>query len=158
MKFQRILIGIDDTKYSRHAAEYGFELAHKYKAVVALVNIVEPVIMPQTNDPSMLGAFIPSFGVENVEIEHMQEDNSKKLLDDIAATLGAGIEVTHYNQMGSKADSIISIANEFKADLIVLGTHKRTGLDRLLMGSVSEHVLRHSPVPVLVVPTDEEKE
>jgi len=51
------------------------------------------------------------------------------------------------------ADQIIATAHRTQADLIVLGTHGRTGLPRVLMGSVAEAVLRHSDIPVLVVPT-----
>jgi nucleotide-binding universal stress UspA family protein len=157
MKFQRILIGIDDTEYSKHAAEYGFELAHAFKAKVGLIHIVEPVIMPQPNDPSMLGAFIPSFGVENVEVEKIHGEQSKKLLDDIAETLGKGLEVSQFNELGSKAETILQCAAQFNASLIVIGTHQRHGLDRLIMGSVSENILRHSPIPVMVVPNKTEK-
>ena len=153
MKFQRILIGIDDTKYSRHAAEYGFELAHTFKSAVALVHIVEPVVMPQPADPSMLGAFMPNFGTESVEAENIQQEYSKKLLANTAETMGEGLEVTQFSEIGSTADRIIECTKQFKADLIVIGTHRRTGLNRLIMGSVSEHLLRHAPVPVLVVPT-----
>lgn len=154
MKFKRILIGIDDTKYSKHAAEYGFELAHTFNAVVALVNIVAPAIIQQPADPSMLGAFIPSFATENTEVENIQHEYSKKLLDDMAATMGKGLEVTTFSQLGPTAQSIIDCAAEFRASLIVIGTHRRHGLDRLIMGSVAEHVLRNSPIPVLIVPTE----
>ncbi|MBW4888247.1 universal stress protein [Mucilaginibacter sp. HMF5004] len=156
MKFQRILIAIDDRKYSRHAAEYGFELAHTFKAEVALVHIVEPVVITQPNDPSMLGAFVPSMGTENMEIEKIQEDQSKKLLDETIATLGDGLEVTQFSELGSTADTIISCAVQFRANLIVIGTHKRSGFDRLLMGSVAERILHHSPIPVLIVPAEED--
>ncbi len=55
MKINRILIGIDDSKYAEHAAEYGFNIARKFNAAVGLVNIVEPVIIPETSgmDPLM---------------------------------------------------------------------------------------------------------
>jgi nucleotide-binding universal stress UspA family protein len=65
------------------------------------------------------------------------------------------MEVTHFNEFGSTGDGILNCSKEFKADLIVIGTHSRKGLDRLLSGSVSEHVVRHSEVPVLVVPMKE---
>ena len=155
MKFQRILIGIDDSKYSRHAAAYGFELAHAFKSAVALVHIVEPVIMPQSNDPSLLGAFVPDLGVENIEVERMQEEQSKKLLASTTEAFGEGLDVTQFSELGATASTIINCAAQFKADLIVVGTHKRSGFDRFLMGSVAEDVLRHSTVPVLIVPSEE---
>ena len=53
---------------------------------------------------------------------------------------------------GKPASKIVETANEWKADYIVIGTHGRTGVSHLLMGSVAEHVIRHSKRPVLVIP------
>jgi nucleotide-binding universal stress UspA family protein len=66
------------------------------------------------------------------------------------------LKVTYFTEYGLTADSILKCGSEFNADLIVVGTHSRTGLDRFFMGSVAEHVVRHSHVPVLVVPLKEE--
>jgi nucleotide-binding universal stress UspA family protein len=160
MEFQKILIGIDDSKYAENAARYGFELAHKFNARVGLVHIVEPIITTPVNDTSMMGTLIPSLStaVEDVEITNVQEQYSKKLIDDTIAKYGTGLQVTQFNEFGSTADAIIECAAQFGANLIVIGTHSRTGLDRFLMGSIAESVVRHSPVAVLVVPLADDKE
>ncbi len=157
MKYQRILIGIDDSKYSENAAEHGFELAHTFKAKVALVHIVEPVMVSQTSDPGMAGAFLPPVGTDEVEIMNIREEQSGKLIESTIKRLGGDLEVTQFNEFGSTADAIIDCISKFNADLVVLGTHSRTGFDRFFMGSVAEDVVRHSPVPVLVVPLKEKK-
>jgi nucleotide-binding universal stress UspA family protein len=59
------------------------------------------------------------------------------------------IRVQHRLSMGDPATEIVRVANEEKVDLIVMGTHGRTGFSRLLMGSVAEQVVRHAPCPVL---------
>jgi nucleotide-binding universal stress UspA family protein len=157
MKFKKILIGIDDSKIADNAAQYGFELAHQYEAEVALVHTVQPTSITPMNDTSMIGPFVPSFsaGSEEVELNHLEEEYSKKLLDAATDKYAKGLLVTQYNEFGSTGESIIECAAQFKADLIVIGTHSRTGLDRFLMGSVAEYVVRHSPVAVLVVPMKE---
>ena len=153
MKIKRILIGIDDSKYAQHAAEYGFDIAHSYKAQVGLVHIVEPMVMPVNANPDvMLGASPQMLGVNEVELLNIQTDAAETLIERTIKTFGKGLEVTHFNEYGDTADGIITCSKEFKADLIVIGTHSRTGLDRLLIGSVAEHVVRHSEIPVLVVP------
>jgi nucleotide-binding universal stress UspA family protein len=157
MKFQRILIGIDDSKYSENAAAYGFELAHTYNAQVALVHITEPVIMTKPTDPSMVGPIIPVMGADEPEILNIQEAYSSKLIENTIQKFAADLEVTQFNEFGSTADTIIACIAKFNADLVVLGTHSRKGLDRFFMGSVAEDVVRHSPVAVLVVPLIEEK-
>jgi len=154
MKISKILIGIDDSKYAEHAAEYGFDIAHRFKASVGVVNIIEPMIVPETGagvDP-LMGTGTASSITQEMEILDIQKNNSENIVDAIVKRLAGDIEVTHFTEYGSTADGIITCAKEFDADLIVIGTHRRSGLDRLLMGSVAEHVVRHSEIPVLVVP------
>jgi nucleotide-binding universal stress UspA family protein len=157
MMIKKILIAIDDSKYAEHAAEYGFDIAHKFKAAVGLVNIVEPVIIPQTiasADP-LMNMSMPMSGVEDMELLDIQKNQSESIVDRAVKKFAGDITVTQFHEYGSTTDGIISCAKEFGADLIVIGTHSRTGLDRLLMGSVAEHVVRHADVPVLVVPFKE---
>ncbi len=64
---------------------------------------------------------------------------------------GADISVEHRLEYGDPESVILEVAKEIGADLIVMGTHGRTGLRRILLGSVAEHVLRKAPCPVLTV-------
>ncbi len=63
----------------------------------------------------------------------------------------AGIAVEHRLEEGRPADTVVRLATEEGCDLIVMGTHGRAGLRRLLLGSVAEHILRAAPCPVLTV-------
>ena len=154
MLFKKVLIGIDDSRHAEHAAEYGFDIARKFNAMVGLVNIIEPVIIPQSSggiDPIM-GMPMQGSGIEEMELLDIQKDQSQNITDTIIKKFAGDMAVAHFSEFGSTGDGILNCAKEFSADLIVLGTHSRTGFDRLLMGSVAEHVVRHSEVPVLVVP------
>ncbi len=153
MIIKKVLIGIDNSKIADHAAGYGFELARAFKAKVGLVHVIEPATMPITGsvDP-MLGGTMQDMGVVDVELANIQNQTSKRIVDDVINKFGKDISVTHFTEFGDTADGIIEASKEFSADVIVVGTHSRTGLDRLLMGSVAEHVVRHAAVPVLVVP------
>jgi nucleotide-binding universal stress UspA family protein len=154
MTIKRVLIGIDDSKFAEHAAEYGFDIAHKFKAAVGLVNIVEPIIIPQTlsGTDTLTGMSATDTSIEEMEILDVRRSQSKSIIDQAIEKFAGDIQVTQFHEYGSTADGIINCSKEFGADLIVIGTHSRTGLDRLLMGSVAEHVVRHSEIPVLVVP------
>jgi nucleotide-binding universal stress UspA family protein len=153
MQIKKILIGIDNSTFAEHAAKYGFDIAHQFKAHVGLVHIVEPAVMPLTNsvDP-MLGSGMQDMGVGDIEIINIQNEASKNMINDAVKKFAGDLRVTHFSEFGDTADGIINCSKEFKADMIVIGTHSRSGIDRLLMGSVAEHVVRHSAVPVLVVP------
>jgi len=157
MMIKKILIGIDDSKFAEHAAEYGFDIARKFNAAVGLVNIVEPAVMSQlsTGTDPILGTLNQGVGIEEVELLDIQKSHSENIVDRTIKKFAGDLKVSHFTEYGSTADGIISCAKEFKADLIVVGTHSRTGIDRLLMGSVAEHVVRHAEVPVLVVPFKE---
>ncbi|MDB5009214.1 MAG: hypothetical protein JWR67_1261 [Mucilaginibacter sp.] len=153
MKIKKILIGIDESKFAEHAAEYGFDIAHSFKASVGLVHIVEPMVIPGTSSSDiLLGAPPQSLGINDLELISIQNDASETLIEKTIKKFGSDLQVTHFNEYGNTADGIIDCSKEFGADLIVIGTHSRTGLDRLLMGSIAEHVVRHSEIPVLVVP------
>jgi len=153
MKITKILIGIDDSKYAENAAEYGFDIAQKFNAAVGIVNIVEPMIMPSSGvvDP-MTGSAFNNETIQDIDILDLQKSQSENIVERTIKRFAGDMQVTHFTEYGSTASGIIDCSKEFGADLIVIGTHSRSGLDRLLMGSVAEHVVRHSEVPVLVVP------
>jgi nucleotide-binding universal stress UspA family protein len=154
MTIKKVLIGIDDSKYAEHAAEYGFDFARQFNATVGLVNIIEPVILASSGmgaDP-FVGVTVPGSVVNEMEILDVQKTQSENIMDRIIDKLGAGLQVTHFSDYGATADGIINCCKEFGADIIIVGTHHRSGLERLLTGSTAEHVIRHSSVPVLIVP------
>ena len=152
MQITKIIIGIDSNDIAEHAATYGFEMARKFNAKVGLVHIIEPNIMAQQPNDGLMGNMTPDIGTVDVELMDIQNQASEKLIARITEKFGTGVNVTHFSEYGDTADGIVACCNEFGADMIVIGTHNRTGIDRFLMGSVAEHVVRHAHVPVLVVP------
>ncbi|MFD0765888.1 universal stress protein [Mucilaginibacter lutimaris] len=150
MKISKILIGIDDSKFAEYAASYGFDIAHTFNAHVGLVHIVEPAVIADTSTDPIIGSTTPNY--DEMNILSIQKDQADNIIERTIERYAKGLEVTHFNEYGSTADGILSCSKEFKADLIVIGTHSRSGIDRLLMGSVAESVVRSSQVPVLVVP------
>jgi nucleotide-binding universal stress UspA family protein len=158
MDITRILIGIDESKYADNAAQYGFNLARKIGAAVGIVNIIEPI--PVTVAPMSDTTFgLPFEGgadINNVELMNTQNTAADALLDRIVQKYAGDMQVTQYTDYGSSSDGIINCAAQFAADLIVVGTHHRSGLDRLLMGNVAADVVKSSTIPVLVVPLNDE--
>jgi nucleotide-binding universal stress UspA family protein len=156
---KKILIGIDESKYAEYAAKYGFEIAKTLNAHVGIVHIVEPTAIPLSTNgaDTILGTPIQGLsGINDIAVLNAENELSESMIERTAKKYGGSLEVTHFNEYGSTADGIISCSKEFKADLIVIGTHSRSGLDRLLMGNIAEHIVRHSEIPVLVVPSKEE--
>jgi nucleotide-binding universal stress UspA family protein len=153
MMIKKVLIAIDDSPTAEHAAKYGCDIARKFNAAVGLVNIVEPAYLPQmTGVDPIMGMPMQGIGMEETELMDIQKQQSENTVDHMIKKFAGDLQVSHFTEYGTTADGIIKCSKEFGADLIVIGTHSRTGLDRFLSGSISEHVVRHSEVPVLVVP------
>jgi nucleotide-binding universal stress UspA family protein len=155
---KKILIGIDDSTFAEAAAKYGFKLAETLNAHVGLVHMTEPVAisMPGAGADEILGSPMPNFSrPDSLEVLKVQDEIAENLISRTAKKFGGSLEVTQFNEYGSTGEGIINCSHEFKADMIIIGTHRRTGLDRLLMGSIAEYIVRHSEIPVLVVPSKE---
>jgi nucleotide-binding universal stress UspA family protein len=93
------------------------------------------------------------FGRAELErVYEAQRDWAHRAVDErVAAARGAGIAARGVVRVGTPADEIVRAANEEKAAMIVLGTHGRGGVQRLMLGSVADRVLRRAACPVLVV-------
>ena len=151
---KKILIAVEDSVYSDQAVNYGLALARKFQAEVALVHVNEiPAATPYIADPMLNET---SFIVP--EMMNIQEDASNALFDRIQKQAGERITIYTYIKLGSPRIEILATAEECHADLIILGTHGRTGFDHLISGSVAEGVARRSKCPVLIIPNKEAEE
>lgn len=146
---RRILCPVDFSEYSRQALDYAVAIARWYEARITVLH-VRASSMPVL----MTGPFIGTevFGAEPLtdrERTDLRCHLSAFVASDVAA--GAPIDVAVDQGYGVSA-CIVSQAKVLDADLIAIGTHGRSGLDRALIGSVAEKVLRKAPCPVLTVP------
>ncbi len=144
MNFKKILIAVDNSTCAEKAAKAGYEIAGKFGAEVALVNIIEPVPANVNPDLTLAPVFLETY--DN------SEENSHILLEEMANKFGNGIATTYLSVVDTAAHGIIQQAEEWGSDLIVIGTYGRSGLYHFLMGSVAEHVARKSACPVLIIP------
>ncbi|MDN5850980.1 MAG: universal stress protein, partial [Nitrococcus sp.] len=149
----RILIAVEDSPYSDQAIHYGMLLAKKLNSKIALVHVDDiPVNTPYLADPLLSE---PPLMVP--EIMEIREQASKDLFNRIQKQYGDDLEITKYTRVGRAQDEILAVAEEYKADLIILGTHGRTGLDHFISGSVSESVARKAKCPVMIIPKPEKE-
>ena len=148
---KKILIAVEDNIYSDQAVHYGLALAHKLQAEVALVHVNEiPAATPYIADPMLNET---SFIMP--EMMNIQEDASNALFERIKNQAGENINIYTYTKLGNPKTEILATAEECNADLIILGTHGRTGFDHFISGSVAESVARKSRCPVLIIPNKE---
>ena|ERR1043165_2566801 len=137
MPFKTILFATDFSPASQVAFEVAAAIARDYKAHIIAVHVIEPVKMG-------FSEFTTYIGPEEDKGEAMQ------LLQAIKAP-SPTVTIEYRLLEGDPTTVLVETAQETDADLLVMGTHGRSGLARLVMGSVAEHVLRQSPCPVLTV-------
>jgi nucleotide-binding universal stress UspA family protein len=141
----KILLAIDDSTYSEAALDAVVSQTKPSEAEVRLLHVIEPT--PVYSDGSAW-VYYPDYG----EVRHEQRQEAEGLIARAAETLrDAGFRVSTAIETGNPKVVLIDDAVSWHADLIVLGSHGRKGLDRFLMGSVSEAVARHAPCSVQIV-------
>ncbi len=141
---RRILITTDFSDCSKEALQHAIYLARQLDAELYLLHVFEPPVYTQSNLPTLH----PSV---RQWIDDLRMAESRKF-DAMAKEVGQeGIKLNPLFKEGTPFITVLQTAEAIQADLIVLGTHGRTGLDRLLMGSVAERVVRQAPCPVFIV-------
>ncbi len=140
MNFRKILIAIDSEPVAAHAAEVGSELARSLGANVALIYAVDPTL-----------AAAPESGIAASELVALAEQEGKRLLAGFRERLALPASTLEFVEVGQPAPTIVNAAKAWPADIIVIGSHGRGGVQRALVGSVAEAVMRHAPCPVLVI-------
>ena len=142
-EIKKILCAVDLSDHSKDVAEYAFLLAQKLGASVLVVYTAPSL-------SQYVGFHVPPNTIENFVGEIVTGAEKS-----IVAENFSGVEAKGQVLIGYAAEEILSRAKEEEVDLIVMGTHGRKGIDRILFGSVAEKVVKNADMPVLTVrPTD----
>lgn len=146
--YQRILIPIDGSATSSCALKEAIKLAQEHSAQLALVNVYEDILY-----------WIDESYINYEELQETIRVNAEKLLAKGQAEViqvGLPIETKLLEAKNDRIEKvIIGEADRWHADLIVIGTHGRSGFSRLMLGSVAEGVARLASVPVLLIHCNE---
>jgi len=144
--YERILVPVDGSPTSKRGLAEALAVAGKLGSRLRLLHVVDDGTLTAT-----AGALASNIG----ELLSLLAEGGEKILADARREAQArGIEaetVLHHSFTGRVCDVVIKEATDWKADLIVIGTHGRRGAGRLFLGSDAEQVLRMAPVPVLLV-------
>ena len=140
-----ILVPVDFSPHAEHAFTYATTLAERFGAKLALLYVVD--------DSFVTGGWSSEIYVPNVPelMENLIADADRRLATLKASAAALGLTVETAVIRGRPAPAIVEHAKNGGFDLIVMGTHGRTGVSHIVMGSVAERVLRKAPCPVLTV-------
>lgn len=141
-EIKKILCAVDLSEHSKQVAEYAATLAKKLEASVLVVYTAPSL-------SQYVGFHVPPNTIENFVGEIVT--GAEQSMQNFVAENFAGIEAKGQVLIGYAAEEILNRANDENVDMIIMGTHGRKGIDRILFGSVAEKVVKNARIPVLTV-------
>lgn len=151
---KKVLIALDWNPTAQKVAETGYLMAKAMKAEIMLLHVIADQVFYSSAEYSPIMGFNGFMETAEFQLNSIEslKKASQKYLDKSKLHLGDKSIQTIVKE-GDFADSIIETAKEFKADIIVMGSHSRKWLENIVMGSVTEKVLRHTNIPLFIIPT-----
>jgi nucleotide-binding universal stress UspA family protein len=141
--FKKILFPTDFSEGSAVSVPYVKDLAEKYGSKVYVLHVIYDIAKAS-------GWYVPSIDMEKFYAE-LRESAEEEIEKFVSGNLGGLDNVEKVVTTGMPSDAIIGFVEENGVDLVVMGTHGRSGIDRVLFGSTAAKVVRHVPCPVLTV-------
>lgn len=138
-RVKKLLLATDLTEASASATDEAFELARRLGASLLVVSVIDP------------GSLLMPGGRFRVRVDQVRERREQLAQALVERGRDAGIDVSFLIWTGDPGDMIVEAAEAEHADMVLVGSHGRGPVGRFLLGSVSEHVVRNAPCPVLVV-------
>jgi nucleotide-binding universal stress UspA family protein len=151
---KKVLIALDYNSTAQKVAEEGYALAKSINAQITLLHVISDAAYYSSDIYSPLmgyDSFTDIKFIETASVEELREaaldylDKSKQHLNDTT--------IQTIVKEGDFGELILETATGINADIIVMGTHSRRGLEKILVGSVAEKVLRQSKIPLFIIPT-----
>ncbi|KAA9040525.1 universal stress protein [Ginsengibacter hankyongi] len=156
---KKILIALDNNADAKKVAETGYALSEALHAHTTLMHVTPGSAFYASLNYSPIAGFDSFSNLDIVQAGSVEElkITAEKYLDNVKLSLGDETIETVVKE-GGYAENILQTAKEMKADMIVMGTHSRKGLDKVLLGSVAENVLHHTTIPLFIIPVKSPEE
>jgi len=139
--YEDVLVPTDGSECAAAAIDHGIGVARAFDARVHAVSVIDPTVLAASPDTGPTPGMLERFEAAHAEATETVAERARE----------AGLTATTAVQQGSPARTLLEYADEQGVDLLAMGTHGRTGPRRLVLGSVTERVIRHADVPVLAV-------
>jgi nucleotide-binding universal stress UspA family protein len=145
-KYKKVLFCTDFSENSDYAFEFAYGIAKRDEGLLYILHVI-----PRNPNQEMIRGYVSEDILRNIQkgLEQELDDNYKerytKKIEDT-------VKFEAVTKSGREDEEILKFAKDEKVDIIVVGTHGKTGIEHVFFGSVAEKVLRHSPVPLFVIP------
>ena len=151
-KYNKVLFCTDFSENSDYAFEFAFGIAKRDEGLLYILHVI-----PRNLQQEVLSSHISEDILRNIQkgLEQELDDNYK---EHYTKKIEDAVRFEVVTRSGREDEEIIEFAKKEKVDIIVMGTHGKTGMEHAFFGSVAEKVLRHSPFPIFVIPSREKLE
>ena len=151
---KQVLIAIDYDPTAQKVAEEGFSIAKAMNAEITLLHVISDPVYYSTTEYSPIMGFSGFMETNPIQLDSIEGVKQAALLFLDRTRHHLGDKTIHtLTKEGDFAESILKAAKEIHADFIILGSHSRKWLENIVMGSVTEKVLRHTSIPLFIIPT-----
>jgi nucleotide-binding universal stress UspA family protein len=150
---KKVLIALDYDPTAQKIAETGFFWAECMKARVTLLHVIADQAYYSSLEYSPITGFAGYMDMSNDHLDSIDGliNASQQYLEKLKVHLG-GKKILTLVKEGEFADTILKTAKEIHADMIIMGSHSRNWFENIVMGSVTEKVLKHTTMPLLIIP------
>jgi nucleotide-binding universal stress UspA family protein len=145
-QYKKVLFCTDFSENADYAFEFAYGIAKRDEGLLYILHVI-----PHNPFQDCAEGLVKKEVLERIQ-ERIEEDLANNYRKHYIERMGNGVPYEIVTKSGREDDEIIKFAEKEKADLIVMGTHGRTGIEHVFFGSVAEKVLRHSPFPLFVIP------
>ena len=145
-KYKKVLFCTDFSENSDYAFEFAFGIAKRDDGLLYILHVI-----PHIPNQEMLRGYVSEDILRNIQkdLEQELEDNNK---EHYTKKIEDAVRFEVVTKSGREDEEILKFAKDEKVDIIVVGTHGKTGIEHVFFGSVAEKVLRRSPFPIFVIP------
>ena len=147
-KYKKVLFCTDFSENSDYAFEFAFGIARRDEGLLYILHVI-----PHNPQQEMIRGYISEDILENIQksLEQELDDDYK---EHYTKKIEDAVRFEVITKSGREDEEILKFAKDEKVDIIVVGTHGKTGIEHVFFGSVAENVLRHSPFPLFVIPCE----
>jgi len=144
--YKKVLFCTDFSENADYAFEFAYGITKRDEGLLYILHVI-----PHNPNQDYADGFITTEDLKKIH-KVIEEDIANNYKERYAKKIESGIPYEFVTKSGREDEEIIKFAKQEKADIIVMGTHGKTGIEHVFFGSVAEKVLRRSPFPVFIIP------
>jgi len=151
-KYKKVLFCTDFSDNADYAFDFAYGIAKRDGGILYILHVI-----PYNPHQAYAESFITTEDLKKIQ-KAVEEDTANNYKKRYEKEIEEGIPYEFVTKSGREDEEILIFAKQENVDIIVMGTHGRTGIEHVFFGSVAEKILRHSPFPVFVIPCKKKRE